>query len=58
MKFLTVEEVTEIHDSLECLIKYNIPEFEEMVCQVAQSQMNKKQISEFLAKNLSEESPL
>ena len=29
-------------------IKYNISEFEEMVCKVAQSQMNKNQISEYL----------
>ncbi len=34
----------------EIKIKYNIPDFEEMVCKVAQSQMNKNQISEYLEK--------
>jgi len=31
-------------------IKFSIPEFEEMVCAAAQSQINKNQISEFLSK--------
>ena len=32
-------------------IKYNIPDFEEIVCKVAQSQMKKNQISAFLEKS-------
>jgi death-on-curing protein len=32
----------------ECKIKYNVDEFEEMVCKAAQSQMSKNQISDFL----------
>lgn len=33
--------------------KYNILEFEELICKVAQSQMTKNQISEYLAKGFS-----
>lgn len=36
----------------ESKVKYNIPEFEEMVCKIAQSQRNKNQISEYLAKGI------